>query len=276
MTVKVFAPAKINLTLHVTGQREDGYHVLDSLVAFVDTGDQITASVAEDNSLTVTGPFADGVPTDGSNLVMQAARLAGLPMQIGLDKRLPPSSGMGGGSTDAAATLKAAARLGADPVTPERALALGADVPVCLRAKPMRMRGIGEDVHPVTLPALHMVLVNPRIAVSTPEVFKQLQVKDNDPMPVDLPQWPDGVAFADWLTTQRNDLQRPAITVVPEIAAVLTALALLPEVLIARMSGSGATCFALFEHRDAAARAAAQLSEGNPWWWVKSASTLPA
>ncbi|WP_439103424.1 4-(cytidine 5'-diphospho)-2-C-methyl-D-erythritol kinase [Celeribacter marinus] len=276
MTVKIFAPAKINLTLHVTGQRADGYHLLDSLVAFVDIGDQITAQRADQSSLIVTGPFADGVPTDATNLVMKAAQISGLHMQLGLDKRLPPSSGIGGGSTDAAATLKAAARLGASPVTPAQALRLGADVPVCLAAKPMRMRGIGEDVQRVNLPALHMVLVNPRVAVSTPEVFKRLEAKDNAPMPEVLPDWPDGVAFADWLTTQRNDLQRPAVKVMPEIAAVLTALALLPNVLATRMSGSGATCFAVFERREEAEAAAAQLAHGNPWWWVKPASTLPA
>ncbi|MEM5467356.1 4-(cytidine 5'-diphospho)-2-C-methyl-D-erythritol kinase [Celeribacter marinus] len=276
MTVKIFAPAKINLTLHVTGQRADGYHLLDSLVAFVDIGDQITAQRTDQSSLIVTGPFADGVPTDATNLVMKAAQISGLHMQIGLDKRLPPSSGIGGGSTDAAATLKAAARLGASPVTPAQALRLGADVPVCLAAKPMRMRGIGEDVQQIKLPALHMVLVNPRVAVSTPEVFKRLEAKDNAPMPEVLPDWPDGVAFADWLTTQRNDLQRPAVKVMPEIAAVLTALALLPNVLATRMSGSGATCFAVFERREEAEAAAAQLAHGNPWWWVKPASTLPA
>ncbi|ALI55270.1 4-(cytidine 5'-diphospho)-2-C-methyl-D-erythritol kinase [Celeribacter marinus] len=276
MTVKIFAPAKINLTLHVTGQRADGYHLLDSLVAFVDIGDQITAQRADQSSLIVTGPFADGVPTDATNLVMKAAQISGLHMQMGLDKRLPPSSGIGGGSTDAAATLKAAARLGASPVTPAQALRLGADVPVCLAAKPMRMRGIGEDVQQIKLPALHMVLVNPRVAVSTPEVFKRLEAKDNAPMPEVLPDWPDGVAFADWLTTQRNDLQRPAVKVMPEIAAVLTALALLPNVLATRMSGSGATCFAVFERREEAEAAAAQLAHGNPWWWVKPASTLPA
>ncbi|MEN8838460.1 MAG: 4-(cytidine 5'-diphospho)-2-C-methyl-D-erythritol kinase [Celeribacter marinus] len=276
MTVKIFAPAKINLTLHVTGLRADGYHLLDSLVAFVDIGDQITAQRADQSSLIVTGPFADGVPTDATNLVMKAAQASGLHMQLGLDKRLPPSSGIGGGSTDAAATLKAAARLGASPVPPAQVLRLGADVPVCLAAKPMRMRGIGEDVQRVKLPALHMVLVNPRVAVSTPEVFKRLEAKDNAPMPEVLPDWPDGVAFADWLTTQRNDLQRPAVKVMPEIAAVLTALALLPNVLATRMSGSGATCFAVFEHREEAEAAAAQLAHGNPWWWVKPASTLPA
>ncbi|TNE68546.1 MAG: 4-(cytidine 5'-diphospho)-2-C-methyl-D-erythritol kinase [Rhodobacteraceae bacterium] len=275
MTVKVFAPAKINLSLHVSGQRKDGYHLLDSLVAFVDLGDQVTASLAVRSELSVTGPFAEGVPTDGSNLVLKAAELAGLPMSLTLDKHLPPASGIGGGSADAAATLRAAARLGASPVTAERALALGADVPVCLRSKPMRMRGIGDVLEPVTMPALHMVLVNPKVEVSTPEVFKRLERKNNLEMPDLLPRWPDTLAFVDWLSTQRNDLEKPAVKLVPEVAAALAALALTPGALMVRMSGSGATCFGLFADRYAADVAALQLAEGNPWWWVKSASTLP-
>jgi 4-diphosphocytidyl-2-C-methyl-D-erythritol kinase len=275
MTVKVFAPAKINLSLHVTGQREDGYHLLDSLVAFVDLGDQVTANPAVQSALSVTGPFAEGVPVDGSNLVLRAAELADFPMSLVLDKHLPPASGIGGGSADAAATLKAAARLGADPVTAERALALGADVPVCVRAKPMRMRGIGNVLEPVTMPALHMVLVNPKVEVSTPEVFKRLECKDNSEMPDLLPRWPDTLAFIDWLSTQRNDLEKPAVKLVPEVAAALAALALTPGALMVRMSGSGATCFGLFADRYAADVAALQLAESNPWWWVKSASTLP-
>ncbi|PTQ73458.1 4-(cytidine 5'-diphospho)-2-C-methyl-D-erythritol kinase [Celeribacter persicus] len=275
MTVKVFAPAKINLSLHVTGQREDGYHLLDSLVAFVDLGDQVTARPAAQSQLSVTGPFAEGVPTDGSNLVLRAAALAGYPMSLVLDKHLPPSSGIGGGSADAAATLRAAARLGADPVTAERALALGADVPVCLRSKPMRMRGIGDVLEPVFIPALHMVLVNPKVEVSTSVVFKRLERKDNMAMPDLLPRWPDTLAFVDWLSTQRNDLEEPAVKLVPEVAAALAALALAPGALMVRMSGSGATCFALFADRYAADVAALQLAEGNPWWWVRSASTLP-
>lgn len=276
MTVKLFAPAKINLTLHITGQRTDGYHLLDSLVVFVDTGDQVTAERSETSTLNVTGPFAAGVPTGPENLVMKAADMAGVPMALTLDKRLPPASGIGGGSTDAAATLKAAARLGGARVPPETVATLGADVPVCMRAGPARMRGIGEIVEPLRLPALHMVLVNPRVEVSTSAVFKGLTTKDNAPMDDTLPAFPDGLALIDWLTTQRNDLQKPAIKAAPEVAAVLTALALTPEVLMVRMSGSGATCFGLFKDRDSADFAAAQIAAANPWWWVKPASSLPA
>lgn len=276
MTVKIFAPAKINLTLHVTGQREDGYHLLDSLVAFVDVGDQIVAETASETSLDVAGPFADGVPTDGSNLVCRAAELSGQPMGLTLHKHLPPSSGIGGGSADAAATLRAAARLGAPMASPDDVLRLGADVPVCLRGKPVRMRGIGEVIDPLRIPALHMVLVNPRVEVSTPDVFRRLERKDNAPMPDVLPDWPDSLAFIDWLGTQRNDLQDPAAKLAPEIAAALVALSLLPGAQMVRMSGSGATCFALFDDRFKADAAAAQLADGNPWWWVRVASTLPA
>lgn len=275
MSVKTFAPAKINLSLHVTGLRADGYHLLDSLVVFVDVGDQVAVAPANETRLTVTGPFAEGVPTDGRNLVVQAAALAGASLDITLDKHLPPSSGIGGGSADAAATLRAAAKLGTSSTDAEQALTLGADVPVCLVGKPVRMRGIGDVLDPVSLPALHMVLINPRVEVATPEVFKSLERKDNMPMPDLLPQWPDTLALIDWLGTQRNDLQRPAVKLVPEIAAALTALALAPGAQMVRMSGSGATCYALFETRNAADIAAAQLAEGNPWWWVKSASTLP-
>ncbi|WP_123793388.1 4-(cytidine 5'-diphospho)-2-C-methyl-D-erythritol kinase [Pacificibacter maritimus] len=273
--VKVFAPAKINLSLHVTGQRNDGYHLLDSLVAFVDVGDQVTAEAAQHTSLTVEGPFAQGVPTDGSNLVVKAAEACGYPMALTLDKHLPPSSGIGGGSADAAAALRAAARLGGPLMGHDHALLLGADVPVCLASKSARMRGIGNDLVETPLPALHLVLVNPRVEVATPNVFKRLDRKDNAPMPDTLPEWPDSLAFVDWLGTQRNDLQEPAAKLAPEIAAVLVSLALSPDVLLTRMSGSGATCFAIYPDRATAQDAAAQISQSNPWWWVKAATTLP-
>ncbi|MBU2934683.1 MULTISPECIES: 4-(cytidine 5'-diphospho)-2-C-methyl-D-erythritol kinase [Pacificibacter] len=274
--VKVFAPAKINLSLHVTRQRHDGYHMLDSLVAFVDVGDQITAEVADKTRLTVTGPFAQGVPLGDSNLVVKAATACGFPMELSLDKHLPPSSGIGGGSADAAATIRAAMRLGGPQMTSDHVLLLGADVPVCLASKSTRMQGIGDVLTPVKLPSLHLVLVNPGVEVSTPAVFAQLARKDNDPMPKELPHWPDSLAFTDWLGTQRNDLQSPAAKLAPEVAAVLVALALSPEVLLTRMSGSGATCFAIYPDRFKAEAAAAQIAQSNPWWWVKAASTLPA
>lgn len=274
--VKVFAPAKINLSLHVTGQRDDGYHLLDSLVAFVDVGDHVFAQVAPETSLAVAGPFANGVPTDGQNLVVKAANASGLPMALTLEKHLPPSSGIGGGSADAAATLRAAMRLGGAQMTTDHAALLGADVPVCFLSKSTRMQGIGDALTPVTLPELHLVLVNPRVEVATPDVFARLSRKDNHPMPEMLPQWPDSLALVDWLGTQRNDLQDPAVKTTPEIAAVLVALALSPEVLLTRMSGSGATCFGLYPDRAAAEAAAEHLSHSNPWWWIKAASTLSA
>lgn len=274
--IKVFAPAKINLTLHVTGMRSDGYHILDSLVVFVDVGDQITAEIVDETHLSVTGPFAKGVPTDDTNLVVKAAKTLDFPMALTLDKRLPPSSGIGGGSADAAATLRAGLRLGAPHASDDQVLTLGADVPVCLASKSTRMRGVGDVLQPLKLPALHLVLINPRVEVSTPDVFRRLESKDNAPMPDDLPHWPDSLAFTDWLGTQRNDLQDPAAALAPEIAAVLNALEQSTGAVMARMSGSGATCFAIYADRSTAETAAAQLSQSNPWWWVKAASTLPA
>lgn len=276
MPTQYFAPAKINLSLHVTGQRSDGYHLLDSLVTFVDVGDEIKVQKAPKPQLTVGGPFGQGVPTDDSNLVMKAAKLSGLSLAMHLEKNLPPSSGIGGGSSDAAATLRAAMELGAGEISAAQSLVLGADVPVCLASHPTRMSGIGDVLAPVTCPQIHMVLVNPRVEVSTPEVFKRLQSKDNAPMPEELPKWPDGLAFTDWLSAQRNDLQTPAAKAAPEIAAVLVTLALMEGVRLTRMSGSGATCFAVFDSREIADAAAAELSKNNPWWWVKSASTLPS
>nr|WP_319248359.1 4-(cytidine 5'-diphospho)-2-C-methyl-D-erythritol kinase [uncultured Celeribacter sp.] len=273
--IKVFAPAKVNLTLHVTGQREDGYHLLDSLVVFVDVGDQITAELAAVSDMIITGRFGDGLPTDGRNLVMQAAALLDRPMALTLDKRLPPASGIGGGSADAAATLRAGLRLGATPPAEAQILALGADVPVCMRSKPARMQGIGERVTPLQVPGLHMVLVNPRVEVSTPQVFRGLETKTNPAMPEVLPEWTDGAEFIDWLTTQRNDLEPPAVAMVVEIAAALSALCAQPGAKLARMSGSGATCFGLFPDRYSADVAALRLQAENPWWWVSSASTLP-
>jgi 4-diphosphocytidyl-2-C-methyl-D-erythritol kinase len=184
------APAKINLTLHVRGRRADGFHLLDSLVTFADAGDGVTVRPAARTRLRVTGPMAAGVPTGGENSVLRAAALIGVDAAITLDKHLPAAAGIGGGSSDAAATLRALARLGDRPL-PE-ALCLGADVPVCVLARAARMRGIGEDVMPVRgLPVLDAVLINPRVPVSTREVFARLAQRDNPPMPGALPRWCD-------------------------------------------------------------------------------------
>lgn len=261
------APAKVNLTLHVTGRRGDGYHLLDSLVAFADIGDRLTVTLDPVPSLRVTGPRAAGVPEGPENLVLRAAALIGVPAAITLEKRLPAAAGIGGGSSDAAATLRALSRLGGRSV-PE-ALALGADVPVCLVARAARMRGIGEEVTPVAdLPALDAVLVNPGVPVATPAVFARLARRDNPAMPDPLPSWPDAAAFIRWLATQRNDLEAPAAALCPEIGAVLGRLRTSDGCQLARMSGSGATCVGLYPDRVTAKAAAARIAAEHPGWWV--------
>ena len=266
-----FAPAKINLTLHVTGVRDDGYHLLDSLVAFAATGDRVTVREAEETRLTVTGPRAGGVPTDGSNLVLRAADLLpGPPVAITLEKHLPAAAGIGGGSADAAATLRALARLrGTAPPAPEEALRLGADVPACLVARPCRMSGIGEEIAEVPpLPPVWFVLANPGAPVATPEAFGALGRKDNASMPPELPHWPDAAAFARWLATQRNDLEDPARVLAPAVGVVLSRLAATEGCLLARMSGSGATCFGLYASAPEAEAAAASLRGMHAGWWI--------
>lgn len=273
MRAQCFAPAKVNLTLHVTGQRGDGYHLLDSLVVFADVGDRVSVRPAETQSLEVTGPMAAGVPTDADNLVLRVTALYDLPVHAVLTKVLPMAAGLGGGSSDAAATLMAMADLTGQTVLPEGATDLGADVRVCLMRQAARMRGIGEDVTPVeAMPELHAVLANPGLPVPTPEVFAALADKENPPMPKRLPRWRAGWTLIDWLASQRNDLEAPAIAVAPVISDVLGALAALPAARLARMSGSGATCFALFESRDEAETGAMTLAEAQPGWWVTAAT----
>jgi 4-diphosphocytidyl-2-C-methyl-D-erythritol kinase len=255
-----FAPAKVNLTLHVTGRRADGYHLLDSLVAFADVGDHLTS--APGDGLTVTGPFAAGVPVGDENLIRRALRLAGSARAITLDKQLPHPAGLGGGSSDAAAALRL---VGADLPVGDL-LALGADVPVCAVGRGARMRGIGDRVTPVTLPPLHAVLVNPGLSVATPQVFAALETSRNAGMD-DLPGWADTDALIDWLIAQRNDLEGPAITVAPDIVGVLGAIRATGAA-VTRMSGSGATCFGLYPDVAAAKAGATRLA--RPGWWVRA------
>jgi 4-diphosphocytidyl-2-C-methyl-D-erythritol kinase len=265
------APAKLNLALHVTGRRGDGYHLLDSLVAFAGVGDRVTATPADRLTLEVTGPMGTGLSYD-DNLCLRAARALGPKgAAITLEKNLPVASGIGGGSSDAAATLRALSRLWGVPLPADRGLSLGADLPVCLDPRPARMHGIGETVEPVTLPPAHVVLVNPGVAVPTPAVFATLTRKDNPPLPP-LPQLADAAALAAWLDSTRNDLEGPATRLAPAIAEARAALAAQRDCLFARMSGSGATCFGLFAGAAAAARAAAALHHTG--WWVVAAPLL--
>ena len=288
--VQIFAPAKINLTLHVTGQREDGYHLLDSLVAFASVGDELWLQIGNILSLTVEGPEAAGVPADMQNLILKVAALFGdVPgASFLLTKNLPTASGIGGGSADAAAAFRGLMchwsdlmpgdDIPADLFDPaqspmaDQLLALGADIPVCMMSRNTRMRGIGEVLEPVgALPMMHAVLVNPRVAVSTPAIFKSLQSKTNPPMPEKLPQFAGPADLALWLSEQRNDLQPAAEKIAPEITQVLRTIEAQDGNLLARMSGSGATCFGLFENAKQADLAARSISEIHPNWWVKPA-----
>lgn len=267
--IEAIARAKVNLALHVTGRRADGYHLLDSLVAFAETGDVIRVEPADRLSLHLTGPFAAGL-SDTDNLVLRAARALhpSRGARITLDKRLPIASGIGGGSADAAATLVALGQLWSLPLPdPETILALGADVPVCVAGKAARMRGIGEEITPLTLPPAGILLVNPGLALSTAQVFATLSRRDNPPLPAP-PGFPDAAALAAWLSAQRNDLQTPACHHAPAILPVLRTLTATPDCLLARMSGSGATCFALYPDAAGARIAAQSLGPRHPGWWI--------
>ncbi|MCB4824157.1 4-(cytidine 5'-diphospho)-2-C-methyl-D-erythritol kinase [Roseicella aerolata] len=271
------APAKVNLYLHVTGRRADGYHLLDSLAVFGPAADALALAPAEDLSLALEGPFGESLAAEPDNLVLRAARAlataAGVPARaaITLTKRLPVASGIGGGSADAAAALRGLDRLWGLGL-PESRLAviaapLGADIPVCIASRPARMQGVGEVLSAApALPPCGLLLVNPGVALATPAVFRA-RTGGFTP-PAELPAfWPDAAAMARGLAETRNDLEPPAIALCPVIAEVLAALRALPGCLLARMSGSGATCFALFP--DAAmARAGAGMLPGA--WWCEA------
>lgn len=244
----------------MTGRRADGYHMLDSLVAFADIGDRLT--VARGDALHVTGPFAAGVPTDDTNLVRRALSLAGTPRAVTLEKHLPHPAGIGGGSSDAATVLRA---VGVSLST-QALMSLGADVPVCSVGRAARMRGAGEVIDRVDLPALPAVLVNPGVSVPTGRVFAELESRENPPME-DLPEGGQIQDWLGWLGTTRNDMEPAASRIAPEIQQVLAALRE-SGAPIARMSGSGATCFGLWPSVQGAREAAAKLH--HPDWWVRA------
>ncbi len=268
------APAKLNLYLHVVGRRADGYHRLDSLVAFAGVHDTIRAAPASALTLELQGPFGAALSNEADNLVLRAARaladIAGVRpwAALTLVKRLPVASGIGGGSADAAATLAAASALWRITHKPgalaKLALTLGADVPVCLAGKAAQVRGIGERVDPApALPKAPLVLVNPLKPLATPAVFKARTGPFSKPAPL-----------AGALKSRRNDLTGAAIGLVPEIKTILDALEAQPGCLLARMSGSGATCFALFARAEEAGAAAAALRTSKPGWWVEASELV--
>jgi len=284
--VRLAAPAKVNLFLHVVGRRPDGYHLLDSLVAFAGVFDTVVVEPVEGQgdedalSLTVEGPNADALAglTADDNLMLRAARAlaeaAGVAprARITLIKRLPVAGGIGGGSADAASTLRGLYRLWGLTLTDDAmldlALSLGADVPVCLFGRAAHMTGIGEGLTPAPpLPAVPMLLVNPGVPVSTPAVFRERSGAFSSPAP--LREAPvNAIALANDLILRRNDLERPARGLADEVGDALTLLTDQPGAILTRMSGSGATCFALFATEAEAEQARAYLAALRPKWWV--------
>nr|WP_325601823.1 4-(cytidine 5'-diphospho)-2-C-methyl-D-erythritol kinase [Rhodopila sp.] len=271
------APAKVNLYLHVVGRRDDGYHLLDSLVVFAGIGDRLTVEPSDALTLRVTGPFAAGLAAEADNLVLRAARaLAGLCGAVPrgaltLEKNLPVASGIGGGSADAAAALRLLCRFwsvnpaGSDLA--ELGRGIGADIPVCLSGRPAVMAGIGEVLTPVErLPRLGIVLVNPGVAVSTPMVFKARSGPFSAPVEGASRGWPTAGGLIAALQAASNDLEAPARGLAPEIGGVLDRLRAEPGCLLARMSGSGATCFGLFGTEAEAQAAAPRIA--RPGWWA--------
>lgn len=279
-----FAAAKINLTLHITGRRTDGYHLLDSLVAFTDVGDVVEASPSDQLSLEIAGPFAGGLPTEG-NLVLRAAELlrqhegvrAGASLR--LHKHLPVGSGIGGGSADAAAALRLLTRLWQIDLHPtalaDLALSLGADVPVCLASKPVQMRGIGEVLMPApALPPCALLLLHPGKSLLTADVYRQVSLP-HSPVIAVPGEFSHIRQLVQYLRVCRNDLEIAAKQLLPDIAAMLEALSAQDGCLLARMSGSGATCFGIFEHEDLRDLAAQTLTSQYPAWWVEAAAIIP-
>ncbi len=281
------AAAKINLALRVTGRRDDGYHCLDTLVTFTEFGDVIRVEQANDISLKVEGPFVEELSNNRDNLVLKAARLLeqaardrGINVpgaSIYLNKQLPIASGIGGGSADAAAVLKALCDLWRiNPVSvdlKEIALQLGADVPMCLYSKPLTATGIGEKIEPVALAELNIVLINSGVHISTPDIFNALARTGSPALP------PVGFQYSndellDWLQNTENDLQAPAIGLAPEIQTVLNTLMETDMCQFARMSGSGATCFGLYSSFEQAKSAANDIGQRNPDWWCVASKTI--
>lgn len=278
------APAKINLTLHVTGQRPDGYHLIETLCVFADFGDRVSVCFAENDTFEITGPFAEALAGDAPNLVLQARDILRQassnhdcgPVSIRLEKNLPVASGIGGGSSDAASVLSLLTKLWDLPLNSADlatvGLKLGADVPMCLRRKPLVARGIGEELQMLQdFPQLTMLLANPGVAVPTGGVFERLAQKQNDRHPA-LPCDLGPLSLAGWLGETRNDLQAPAVELVPEVNE---AIELMDShgAEFSRMSGSGATSFGIFTDEKAARSAASAIAKQKPEWFLRVVKT---
>jgi 4-diphosphocytidyl-2-C-methyl-D-erythritol kinase len=281
------ARAKVNLTLRVVGRRGDGYHELESLVAFADCADRLSLVIGPELQLVTTGPLAQACGEASDNLVFKAARLLGERVpelkrgEFVLDKVLPVAAGIGGGSADAAAALRLLARVNNLAIDDRRLIEVakltGADVPVCLSSRACVMTGVGETLMPLALPVMPCVMVNPRVPVATADVFKALGLRNGELLVgasdvLQAAEWPEaGASLEDWveaLAAGTNDLEAPATRIQPVIGEVIAALNATNGAWLARMSGSGATCFAIYENTAEAGRAAEKLRLDHPGWWV--------
>ncbi|MCF4097844.1 4-(cytidine 5'-diphospho)-2-C-methyl-D-erythritol kinase [Maritalea mediterranea] len=281
------APAKINLALHIVGQRSNGYHELESLCVFTQLCDELTVQASEKDELVLTGPFAAGLRGERSNIVLKALALFrqkfpdSLPsgLKIKLIKALPVAAGIGGGSADAAAMLRLANRLSGLNLTvndlKEIALELGADVPMCLLSRTAFVDGVGEHIEALPeFPTLQLVLANPGKPVSTADIFRKLREKQNPPLKRDAADFGHITAISMWLEGTRNDLQKPAIEYLPEIADMMADLGEQKGCLLSRMSGSGATIFGVFGSSAEAMLAAQSFRKNWPHAWVAQSATL--
>lgn len=259
------APAKLNLSLLVTDKREDSYHTLSSFVTFTDFGDEIHFEPADRFSFEMTGSFAHMLPQDESNLCVRAYHLVKQVQhfKIKLVKNMPISSGMGGGSADSAAVLRGLKHFGA-VIDEQKLVTLGADVPACYYSKPVYMSGRGEKLAPLSLPRFHVVLVNPLVAVSTPVVFNARKGPYSSPVS----------DFPEDITQLKNDLELPAQSLFPVITDVLQLLSHTKDCKLARLSGSGATCFGVYPDAASAKLAEKRISEENPAWWTMATTTI--
>lgn len=281
------APAKVNLALHVTGQRADGYHDLESLVVFAGVSDELSATPAEEDQLSIKGPFGASLTSGQSNLVLKAvsAFRAQIPDAVGhgvhieLNKNLPVAAGIGGGSADAAAALRLMARLSNQPIAPEilsmLAEGLGADVPVCLLSQSCLVRGIGEVIAPFEhFPSCHLVLVNPLVPISTADIFKRMAERNNSGLPP-IPTQIDRISMLGlWLQETRNDLEGGAFELAPVIGEIVAKLQTTNGCAAARMSGSGATVFGLYGSSAEAHQAAHDIRDNWPNFWVAAAPLI--
>jgi 4-diphosphocytidyl-2-C-methyl-D-erythritol kinase len=282
--VKVFAPAKINLFLHVGERRSDGYHALESLVVFADVGDELLIESAHAFSLALDGPFGGKLADEQENLIAKAARALAAKasrspnVKITLTKNLPVASGIGGGSADAAATLRGLVQFW-DLKIPQIELhaiaeALGSDVPACLLSETLWMTGRGEGIEPIPgIPPAPLVLVNPGVAVSTARIFANLKTRVGVGQAAKPKTDLSVLALADYFKSNRNDLENPAREIAPAIDEVLKTISH-SGALSTRMSGSGATCFGLFADDQSAQVAATKIAEDHPNWWVKKAKII--